>query len=332
MEVFEKNTKNQHFISVSEQKLNSVDSHERKRKKIKIYSFDLIDRETHTIRLSNPSLIKAENNLSYSDLYTFEILDNEQRLSFENLFERLERKVAISTNKIVDNNQFTVGDFLDVFKTKLMNMIRNPYCIKFTLNNFESTRGLYPTDDEFNSKFKKIEKLIVDIETLNKFSVSEDEYKRWLKVLFLMITPLNGEKYILDDFAENFFNLEEYYHLISIFKYTDEVCLLSDRSYVNVSSLFDKSDGVCFGFNLRYDSFIYLTFFPNNLEKLAEDLLGEDGRNIAKFLKETGVDQIQDNLVIQLYLDNLEMLRIYNQHTIYQCVKNVYAAKEKILI
>lgn len=330
--MFEKNTKKQHFISVSEQKLNSINPLESKREKIEIYSFDLVDRETHRIRLSNPSLIKAVDNLFYKDLYTFEVLDNKQRLCFENLFERLERKVAISTNKIVDNNEFTVGDFLDVFKTKLMNMIRNPYCIKFILNNFESTIDFYPTNDEFISKLKKIEKLVVNVEILNKFSVSEDEYKKWLKIIFLMITPLNDDKYILDDFADNFFNLEKYYHLISIFKYTEEVCLLSDRSYVNLSSLFNKSEGVCFGFNLRYDSFIYLAFFPNNLEIIAKDLLGIDGSNIAKFLKERGLNQIQHNLVIQPYIDNLEMLKSFNQHVIYQCVENVFAAKENISI
>lgn len=328
--MFNKDTKNQHYISVAEQKLNSINPNEKKRKNVKIYSFDVIDRENHGIELSNPSLVKAVDNLSFNDLYTFEILDEKYRLCFENLFERLETKVRDLTNKILDEKEFTVGDFLGVFKAKLLNMIRNPYCIKFTLVNFESTSDFYPTDEELKCKFEKIDNLHVDAEILNEYSVSEDEYKKWMKIIFLMVTPLSGEKYILDTFAENFLNLEKYYHLINIFKYTDEVCLLSDRSYVNLSSLFDKSNGVCFGFNLRYDSFIYITFFPNDLESLANDLLGEEGRNIAKLLKEKGVDQIQTNLVIHPYIDNLDMLKRYNQHVIYQCVKNVFAAKENI--
>lgn len=330
--MFNKDTKNQHYISVAEQKLNSVNPNESERKKVELYSFNVIDRENLRIELSNPSLVKAVKNLSFNDLYTFEILDEKYRLCFEKLFERLEKKVSDKTNIILNNNQFTVNDFLDVYKSKLLNMIRNPYCIKFTLANFEFSCNLYPTNEDFKSKFEKIDNLLVDIRILNEFSVSEEEYKKWLKILFLMITPLNDERYILDDFAENFLNLEKYYHLIYIFKYTKEVCLLSDRSYVNLSSLFNKSDGVCFGFNLRYDSFIYIAFFPNDLERLAKDLIGEIGENIAKRLKERGIDKIQTNLQIQLNIDNLDMLKSYNQHVVYQSVKNVFAAKEIIYI
>lgn len=330
--MFYKDSKNQHYISVAEQKLNSINPNERTRKNIKLYSFDVIDRENHKIELSSPNLVKAVDNLSFNDLYTFEILDEGYRLCFEKLFERLERKVRDKTNIILDSNQFTVSDFLDVFKSKLLNMIRNPYCIKFTLANFESTSNFYPTNEDFKSKLDKIDNLIVDVGILNEFSVSEGEYKKWLKILFLMVTPLNDEKYILDNFAENFFNLKKFYHVINIFKYTNEVCLLSDRSYVNLSSLFNKSDGVCFGFNLRYDAFIYLIFFPNDLERMAKDLLGEAGENIVKLLKERGIDQIQTNLVIQPYIDNLEILQSYNQHVVYQSVKNVFAAKKIIYI
>lgn len=329
--MFHKEAKDQHYISVSEQKLNSINPNETDRKKIKIYSFKLIDRETHKIELCNPSLVKAIKNLYYTDLYTFEILDKNQRLCFENLFERLERKVASQTNKILDNDEFTVGDFLDVIKTKFLNMIRNPYCIKFTLNNFSAIKDLYPKDTDLNSKFKKIEALKVSSEILEKFLVTESDYKDWLKIIFLMITPLNKNRYILDDVVENFFNLEKFYHLIYLCKFTNKTCLLSDRGYVNLSELFENSDGMSFGFNLRHDSFIYLTFFPNDLVKIAKDIIGLSGENIARILKEKGVTQIQTGLSIQLSIDNLELLKSYNKHVIYQCFNNVFAAKPEIL-
>lgn len=330
--MFKDKTKNQHFISVAEQKLNSMNPNETKREKIRVYSFDLIDREQHTIELSSPSTIKAEKNLSYKDLYTFEILDNVQRLCFEMLFQRLENSVIENTNKIIDEKSFTVDDFLTVFKAKMLNMIRNPYCIKFTLNSFGGLSDHYPTDAELKNKFNKINDYKVPKSFLESFNVTEDDYKSWLKIIFLMVTPLNSNKYILDEIAENFFNLEKYYHLINIFKYKHESCLLSDRSYVNLSSLFKSTNGLTFGFNLRHDAFIYMTFLPNDLDKLAKELLGESGQNVAKLLKNNGVKQIQFNLVIQPHIDDLEQLKNYNRHVIYQCVNNVYAAKDSVLI
>ncbi|WP_434279310.1 hypothetical protein [Acinetobacter sp. CE-15] len=330
--MFEDKTKNQHFISVAEQKLNAMNPNETKREKIRVYSFDLIDRERYTIELSSPSTIKAEKNLSYLDLYTFEILDDVQRLCFEKLFQRLENSVIECTNKILDENIFTVDEFLKVFKAKILNMIRNPYCIKFTLNSFGGLSDHYPTNIELKTKFNKINDYKVPKKFLETFNITEEDYKSWLKIIFLMITPLNSNKYILDEMAENFFNFEKYFHIINLFKYKNESCLLSDRSYVNLSSLFKSTNGLTFGFNLRHDAFIYMTFLPCDLEKLAKELLGERGQNIAKLLKINGVKQIQSNLVIQPHIDDLELLKNYNRHVIYQCVNNVYAAKESVLI
>lgn len=330
--MFADKTKKQHFISVSEQKLNASNPLNNDRDKVKIFSFDLIDREKYSIALSSISETKAINNLKGLDLYTFGLLNNNQRLCFEKLFQRLESVVAQCTNTILDTNVFTVEEFLNVFKAKLLNMIRNPYCIKFTLSSFQELNDCYPANLELKNTFDEIERFCISEDKLTKYNVTEGEYKRWLRIIFLMITPLSEEKYILDNIAENFFNLEKYYHLIKLCKFSNEVCLLSDRSYVNLSELFDKSRGISFGFNLRHDAFIYMTFLPNDLERIADDLLGSQGKKIASFLKERGVNQIQTNLSIQPYIDNLELLRNYNRHVIYQCANNVFAASSNILI
>lgn len=329
--MFKDKTRHQHFISVSEQRLNSSNPVNKERRKIKIYSFDLLDREQHLIQLSENSERNAEKNLKEIDLYTFEVLDDGQRLCFESLFSRLENKVAECTNKILDNDSFTVDDFLNVFKAKILNMIRNPYCIKFTLNNFGNLSEHYPTDSDLKINFDKIDNCSISSEIIAKYDVQEDEYKKWLKIIFLMITPLNEGKYILDDYAENFFNFEKYLHLIVLCKYTNEACLLSDRSYVNLTELFNNVSGLSFGFNLRRDAFIYITFMPNDLAKISTELLGSQGRNIAEFLIKRGINSIQTNLNIQCYLDNLDLLKNYNKHVIYQCAKNVYASKIDIL-
>lgn len=330
--MFKDKTKKQHFISVSEQRLNSSNPLNTKRNKIKVYSFDLLDRENHLIRLSKNSEINAEGNLMEVDLFTFGFLDDGQRLCFEKLFGRLESKVADCTNKILDNVRFTVDDFLNVFKAKLLNMIRNPYCIRYTLNNFGNLNDLYPRKTDLQINFNRISKHNISNEILNKYDVSAEEYKNWLKIIFLMITPLHTDQYILDTHAENFFNLEKYYHIINLCKYTEDNCLMSDRGYVNLSSLFDDVGGLCFGFNLRRDAFIYLTFLPNDLEELAKKFKIPCSLNMMKSFKRQGIKTIQTNLAIQLYVDNKELLKNYNRHVIYQCEKNVYASSKKVLV
>lgn len=194
--MFNDNARNQHYISVSEQKLNQSNPEVVKRDKRRIFSFDLVDREKHEIVLSQVGEPKAVNNLSYMDLYTFGLFNDSQRLSFEKLFSRLEEKVEEHTNKLLDEESYTFESVLYVFKSKLMNMIRNPFCVKATLNNFKDFKNFYPTDDSLKKYFDLINEYSIPQVNLKKFSLSEDEYKDWLKIIFLMITPLKEEKYM----------------------------------------------------------------------------------------------------------------------------------------
>lgn len=323
---------NQHFISVSEQKLNSSNPENCLRKKIKLYSFDVIDREKYLTLLSEFNQPKAINNLSYKDLYTFDLLEDGQRVCFEKLFKRLEDVAGPCTNKILDSNLINLEDFLSIFKSKLLNMVRNPFCIEFTLNNFGHLSHYYPVNDELKRYYDKIDHYQIPNNILVDFKVTENKFKKWLKIMFLLITPMDANKYILDDIAENFFDLEKYFHLINIYKFKNEVCVLSDRSYVNLSALFKDCDGICFGFNLRRDAFIYMCFLPNDLELLAKKMLGSKGAVIAKWAKDSNIVKIQNSLSVNLIVDDLEFLKKYNRHAIYQSAYKVYSSSSQILI
>ncbi|WP_139126635.1 hypothetical protein [Acinetobacter sp. YK3] len=211
-------------------------------------------------------------------------------------------------------------------------MIRNPYCIEKTINTFSYAADHYPTNGELKDYFDQISSYSVPIEVLSKFSVTEEKYKKWLKILFIMLTPTFGERCILDDFAEGFFDFSKFFHLIYLCSYANEICLLSDRSYVDISSIFENSNGVTFGFNLRKDAFIYLSFFPNDVDVIIRTLL-KNNPNInglvhnAKFL---GIKQFQYNLTITRIKDNIDMLKSYNKHVIYQSFDSVYGASSKI--
>lgn len=332
MEMFEKDTKNQHFISVAEQTLNQSNPEITKRNNRSIYSFDLEDRESHHIVLSSKPTPKAVNNLSYLDLFTFGILDDGNRLCFEKLFDRLECDLIKHTDLLLSKEGDEYENFIYIFKSKLMNMIRNPFCINATVNNFGDLGEYYPVNECLKDYFDCIEEFQIPENILNDFDVNEVKYKKWLKIIFLMITPLQEDKYILDEFAENYFNYEKFFHIVKIFSYTDKVCLLSDRSYVDLTSLFINADGISYGFNLRKDAFVYISLFKNDIQVLIKQLLNGSDTLIGyhKELESHGLKQLQYSLQIGRESNNIEILKNFNRHVIYQCNNNVYAANTDI--
>lgn len=330
--MFVKDTINQHYISVAEQTLNQCNPEFTNRTKRKINSFDVIDRENFHIVLSEKSTPKAVENLSYLDLFTFGLFSDGNRLSFENLFNRLEKDLIKHTNLLLNKEGDEYENFIYVFKSKLMDMIRNPFCIKATVNNFGDLSNYFPTDGSLKEYYDLIDNFPIPNNILNDFNVDEIQYKKWLKIIFLMITPLKKDKYILDLFAENYFDYEKYFHIVKIFNFSEAVCLLSDRSYIDLSELFKDTDGISYGFNLRKDAFIYICIFKNDIELLIKNLLNASDYVVEryKFLKTRGLKQLQYGLDIGRHNNNIEVLRTFNRQVIYQCKNNVYAASVDI--
>ena len=65
-------TKNQHFISQIEQRLNASNP-EAAPAKQRIYEFEIVDRDCRVLRLSGSRGRPVANNLSMRDLFTFDI-------------------------------------------------------------------------------------------------------------------------------------------------------------------------------------------------------------------------------------------------------------------
>ncbi|KEC85396.1 hypothetical protein [Acinetobacter sp. ETR1] len=330
--MFEKNTINQHFISVAEQTLNQCNPEVTKRTKRKINSFDVIDRETFHIALSNNSTPKAIDNLSYMDLFTFGTFSDGNRLCFENLFNRLEKDLITHTNLLLNKEGNEYENFIYVFKSKLLNMIRNPFCIIKTINNFGDISGYFPVDQSLKEYYDLIDSFTIPIKILNDFEINEDQYRKWLKIIFLMITPLKDDKYILDILVENYFNYKNFYHIVNIYTFNESACLLSDRSYIDLSPLFKDTDGISFGFNLRKDAFIYICIFKNDIEFLVKKLLNANNNVLerVRYLKTRGLNQLQYGLEIGRCNNEIEILMNFNRQVIYQCKNNVYAATSDI--
>ncbi|UDQ98689.1 hypothetical protein AAEX28_01050 [Lentisphaerota bacterium WC36G] len=128
-------TKNQHFISQVKQKLNSTNPKATRRQR-KIYKFQIADRETFTAKLVGDP--KIERNLAGYDLFTYKIIDESSRHNFEELFQKYEDKIEFNT-KIIENSDDNIelaNATNDLLIAKMMNFVRNPFCIQKTINNF----------------------------------------------------------------------------------------------------------------------------------------------------------------------------------------------------
>ncbi|MFG4542430.1 hypothetical protein ACF0DH_03075, partial [Acinetobacter baumannii] len=139
--MFNNETRNQHFISQVEQKLNCINP-SLPREKRRIYKFKIDDREELTFNLVNPLGVKIENNLSFNDLYTFDVFSDRTRNNFEAYFGKYEVNIEVFTNKILNkidkNEAITIEEIKDLIFCKMMNFIRNPFSIEKCLNIFGS--------------------------------------------------------------------------------------------------------------------------------------------------------------------------------------------------
>ena len=71
------NTRNQHFISQAEQRLNASNLSAKPQKQ-RIYKFKVDNRETSCVSLTNRNGVKICNNLSEQDLFSFDVLDEKK--------------------------------------------------------------------------------------------------------------------------------------------------------------------------------------------------------------------------------------------------------------
>lgn len=333
--MFNNKTRNQHFIAQVEQKLNAIDP-AIERKKRKIFKFELHDREPTSFSITNPTGVKIENNLSFDDLYTFDIFSDQSRNNFENFFKLHEDNIEEYTNKILyeleNNKTVKVEDLKKLVFSKFMNIVRNPYCIEKTLNSFGDISSYRPTASNLNLEFMKIKKdsIHVSQKLLAEFNITEDMYISWLKLIFMFFSVHFNGHYLGEHMVEEFFNIKKNRMYIYVFQYESEICLLSDRSYVDLDEAVPQNH-IAMSFNLNKNSFLSIHFFENNLDnlkafspKLAPILESYSKTYDLKNILKPRIDVI-------ISKNNYEALKNYNFNVIYQCQKHFYAALQKFI-
>lgn len=94
-------TGNQHFLMRAEQKLNALNPNADPRN-LRIYSFEIVDRENYRLALESAKGRPIGSNLSLFDLFSFDVPGTiPLRLNFEKLFQKYETSIEVHTKNLL---------------------------------------------------------------------------------------------------------------------------------------------------------------------------------------------------------------------------------------
>lgn len=314
-------TKNQHYLSQAEQRLNSINSSVKNMKKQRIYAFNVIREDGKCEQLGLPKAVRIESTLSDLDLYSFGILEDKARLNFESAFNYYESEIEKWVNNLIHKVESHSSEIAEevqrIFLLKFLNTLRNPFTIKETLQVFEMYSNYLPTDPELKKVYLKI-----DTETkphmnfiCNRYGITEYQYITWLKVLYLLL-------YVRDSGGTNLFEavVKRFYenpvHHIEVFLCTyskEQSVFLSDKGF----NKFDPTgSSINYEFNLNYKSHIAF-IFTDITKALPKHPLHGNERVIEMF------KAMPRKINFNLHTDNDELLSSYNTRTITQAYQMV---------
>lgn len=311
-------TKNQHFVSQVEQRLNSLNPLAKEGNQ-RIYSFSLQNRESHAIHLDSDKGAKISNTLILNNIFSFEVLKKEvARYNFEKLFHQYEVSIRENTNsllsKLPNAGVDIKSEILNIFISKFLNFVRNPYSIKKVLNTFPRLSGIKPTDPVHYKNFERVlngrkpqQKYLC-----NKLGVTEDDYIKWLSVIFLLLVPFEEEQpNFLDKVVRSLYEDQDLLVMIYIYTYDDKTCLLSDRGY---SIPLPENKYMAWDFNLYSNGFIRYIF--GNIDLFIP-------QNVPVTFVER-VKSVQKSITVHSITNDLNALKEYNKNVVYQCKKSVF--------
>ncbi|CAK1722267.1 conserved hypothetical protein [Vibrio crassostreae] len=310
-------TKNQHYLSQAEQRLNAVNPCAGNKKQ-KIYGFEV----SGDGQLGCPKLLKIESTLSDLDLYSFSILEDKARLNFESEFGRYESEIeswVASLNSKVKNGFSDVAEEVQhIFVLKFLNTLRNPFTIKETLQIFKKYSNYYPTNVELREIYSKIDTEVKPhMSTIcERYGVMDSEYLAWLKILYLLLYVRDNEgSNLLESVVKSFYENAVHHIQVFVCRYSrEQSVLLSDKGF----NKFDSSEScINYEFNLDYKSHIAFAFTDVTAALPDHPLHGNE--RIIELFK-----SMPQQINLRVEVDNEELLSAYNIRTVTQASGMVF--------
>jgi len=323
--MLENETRNQHFLTRVEQKLNAINPRAGARK-LRIYSFEVVDRENYTLALEIQNGRLIGSNLSLFDLFSFDIPGGSSlRLNFESLFHKYEADIEAHTKNLLAKLNAGSGDIkaeiIDLFAAKLLNFVRNPFSIVKVLNSFPGIASYDPTDPVLLANYRRIVngRKPHQAHLCAQLGISDAQYVEWLRLLFLLLVPLaDGHPNFFEQMIKNLLENRKMHVAAFVCEYDRAGCLLSDRGF---SQPIEDGPHMAFSFNLCATAFIHYHFSdPATLlqGKASPEFLANALANWERLP--------QKQIDVTFLRNNLDMLARYNRRVVEQCYKRVYCS------
>jgi len=321
-------TKNQHFISQTEQRSNCIDE-SRPKDKQRIYKFEIADRQNSVVRLTNTEGVKIKTNLSFNDLFSFDVKSSRLRKNLEDFFQKFEMDLVTATDLLISVSKVNSGsDVLKgaaerVFKAKFMGWIRNPYLIARTINMFKELVGMHPTDPLLLAHFSDIRAGIKPhlAEVCAEFGVTSEQYFQWLEILFLaLMTPPGAKKSILESSVEKIFESKGKMGHLIVATFDDiPGCRVAvpDTGYLQGT---DDPNHNMFLFNLNRSAFASFNVVDLSKQTLVQIPPRMRGK----------VESFNIKFSAQHHHNNMRLLERFNALAAYQAHSHVFCADPKI--
>lgn len=344
--MFENPTKTQHFISQAEQRLNGIPP-DRNR----IYQFEIIDKEKSVLKLVNKNGVSIKNNLAVEDLYSFD-KSGKLRKNFENLFQRYEQRIISAVEeleeKLSKKNHFDLGRLLyEIFLLKFLNIWRNPHGVKKCLNTLHMMAKFCPRDPYFLECYRQIDNLSDLFKDFPNLELSPEEYKKWLKVLLLLLMPNSDLKSSgkVGDYLGNMFEQLAYSLLtdtttiraVKLQMLSEKFhgrFLLNDRSYFYSSEPTDRNKLIL---NFNISDRIATTFMIINPQEIInqdimnDPVLKQYDPSIRNQLIEQSLTEIAQDIQLTPVFDDKEEVGQFNQGMILQARQYVFCSRKEVM-
>jgi hypothetical protein len=324
-------TRNQHFLSQGEQRLNALNPQADLRNQ-RIYSFEVVNRENYSLALESPTGRPIGSNLSLSDLFSFDVPgDSRLRLNFESLFHKYEGYIKSHTQGLLAKLNTGSGDIkaeiIDLFAAKLLNFIRNPFSIVKMLNSFPGVASYVPTDAARLADYRRIVsgRKPHQAHLCAQLSISDAQYEEWLGALFMLLVPMAaGRPNFFEEMIKSLLENRKIHVAAFVYEYDSARCLLCDRGF---SQPIENSAHMVFSFNLCATAFVDYCFFDT--ATLLKGKAPPEYLTHVLALHE-GLPEKQVN--VTFLRNNLDMLARFNRRAVEQCYQRVYCSVKDGLV
>ncbi len=324
-------TRNQHFLTRVEQKLNALNPNADKRN-FRIYSFEVVDRENYVLSLESRNGRPIGSNLSLFDLFSFEVPGNSRlRLNFESLFRKYETSIEGHTKNVLaklnGGDPDIKAEIIDLFAAKLLNFVRNPFSIVKVLNSFPGLASYDPEDPVLLAEYRRVVsgRKPQQARLCAELGISDTQYVEWLRLLFMLLVPLSKDRpNLFEEMIKILLENRKTHVAAFVWEYDSHRCLLSDRGF---SQPIEDGPHLAFSFNLCANAFIdYIFADPATLVR---------GQAPPEFIARAlaSREQLPENSINVTFLrNNLDMLARFNSRAVEQCYRRVYCSAKDGLV